>query len=731
MSTNTTNNTNSPLEIYNYLNKLKYDEKQFLQYHQFLVNQYFINFPYNRGLLIQHPPGSGKTILSASLAIHFAEQGRKIIILAPKSLQDNFKQEVEQYMAAGRKEDNVNVDDFTYVSLNANNILDQMGRIGESDVNRKFEKSLGDLGDIIRRDNKLNDSLLIIDEVHNLSNGITNGSKNAVGLYDLIMSAKNLKLLLLTGTPIINDAFELGILFNMVKGHIYDGKIRTTLFPEIRNEFDDYFVDYQKMAIKNVDMFVNRVYALSTYYGSFYEISGESVVKRKWYPDELKLIVEYVPMSGEQFSRYESARDREQEETAIRYKPIANVRFEKRSGSSTYRIATRQISNYVIPMYALGEVHEKKARKKFIDKITDQDLKNLDKFSPKFKKIIDNIHKCPGIAVVHSDFVSGEGINLLGRVLDQLGYQEWSPKSAGGIWFSEVGPGSSNGIYADMNIESDVESSNTIGEITFYGGKAKRYAILTGNVDPEDRTRVLKYVNNKLNKNGDLVKILLISSAGSEGISIFNARSIHLMSPPWNYARVNQIKARVIRFKSHEDLPPNQRNVKPYIYLSDYPDGYREDWKQKNVGKKWEDTTDITLFSRSIKQKRLNDYFLAASIRASIDCNIHTKKLSKADQERIRCLICQPTNKSLYHPNIAFQLKLPNPCDEYKKGDIIRAKEIIVLLDGQKQKFFYTFNKDTKKIVVLEFNENLDGYVPLNIEHPHYHDIYAILENKL
>ncbi len=720
------NHTNAPLEISNFLKNLTHSSKEYLQYHQFIVNQYFINFPHARGLLIQHPPGTGKTVLASSIAIHFANQGEKVIILTPKSLQDNFKNGIKQYVE-NTKIDNINNDNFTYLSLNANNVLDQVGRIDQTEVNKRFEKSLGDLGDIIKRGNKLDDSLLIIDEAHNLSNGVTNGSKNAVGLYDLILEAKNLKVILLTGTPIVNDAYELGILFNMIKGYIYDGKIRTTLFPEIRNEFNEYFVDKKTMNVKNIDMFTNRVYGLSTYYGPFYETAGKKtdIIKRKNYPDEYRLIVETVPMSSEQFSRYDFARTKEKEESASGYKPIVNVRFEKKSGSSTYRIASRQISNYVIPMYALGDIQGKKARKKFINKITVPDLVNLNKFSPKFKKLIENINKHPGIAVVHSDFVSGEGINLFALVLDQIGYTQWSPKTTGGAWFYNFGPGSGTYAYNDDSI--------------YYGGKSKKYAVLTGNVDPEDRTKILQYINTKQNKKGDLLKILLISSAGSEGISVFNARSIHLMSSMWNYAAINQIIARVIRLHSHDDLPASERNVQPYIYLSDYPSDYKDTWekenkKRKDVGGKmeiWEETTDITLFYKSIKQKRLNDYFLAASIRASIDCPIHTSKMSTADKKRINCLICKPTNAKLYHPVIPAQLKLPNPCATFERGKQIKAKEIIVNLDGQKQKFLYTFDKETKKIIVLERSESLGAYMPLSHDHQYYHDIYAILEDKL
>ena len=41
---------------------------------------------------------------------------------------------------------------------------------------------------------------------------------NGRRLYELIMRATNLKVIFLSGTPVINSAFELGLMFNMLKG---------------------------------------------------------------------------------------------------------------------------------------------------------------------------------------------------------------------------------------------------------------------------------------------------------------------------------------------------------------------------------------------------------------------------------------------------------------------------------------------------------------------------------
>lgn len=62
-------------------------------------------------------------------------------------------------------------------------------------------------------------TLIIIDEVHNFISQICNGSNNGTILYEMFMRSKNCKIVALSGTPIINSPFESTILFNMLKGY--------------------------------------------------------------------------------------------------------------------------------------------------------------------------------------------------------------------------------------------------------------------------------------------------------------------------------------------------------------------------------------------------------------------------------------------------------------------------------------------------------------------------------
>jgi hypothetical protein len=95
------------------------------------------------------------------------------------------------------------------------------------DMTDNFEKNIFD------------NAVIVIDEAHNLISRIVNklskekevptdkhGNKErlpfslALVLYELLMSAQNARVILLTGTPIINYPNEIGILFNILRGYI-------------------------------------------------------------------------------------------------------------------------------------------------------------------------------------------------------------------------------------------------------------------------------------------------------------------------------------------------------------------------------------------------------------------------------------------------------------------------------------------------------------------------------
>jgi hypothetical protein len=103
--------------------------------------------------------------------------------------------------------------------------------------------------------------------------------------------------------------------------------------------------------------------------------------------------------------------------------------------------------------------------------------------------------------------------------------------------------------------------------------KGKRYTFITGAEGQQERSINKENFNDKKNKYGDYIQIMIISSAGAEGISLTCVRQVHILEPFWNYVRIDQVLGRAIRMKSHVDLPKEDRNVEQYLYLSVLPQG--------------------------------------------------------------------------------------------------------------------------------------------------------------
>jgi SNF2 family DNA or RNA helicase len=666
------NNTNYTLAIRNNINSVKYDENSKLKYHQFVIKEFFTKNQNTRGILVCHGMGQGKTRLAVAISDYFEheEPTRNIILLSFKSLANNFLKEVASFK-------NTTIDNpqlrqkYKFISLNSSNMYKQVANLGKDPEEIKMEQQFSQFMKQNSTNGALENSLLIVDEAHNLFNSITNGAQNAIGLYDLIMQTSNIKIVFLSGTPVINHPFELVACFNMLRGVIVDKYLEeddsnfgdvnaiaknkltnkkhtyTTIFSEDIDEFENYFIDVEHNTIKNKDKFTNRIVGLVSYYGDVY---FEDKMNKKGFPKELPTIVEMVHMSKYQFAAYYQARQTEIKEDKFTYR-AKKSRFSSVKGSiSTYRVKSRQASNYTMV--------------ENLEKLTKEELLNVAKYSPKIEKMLSNIathHNQRGI--IYSQFVTGYGINIVEKVL----------KSGGKI-----------------------------------------YAKLTGDCSPQDRADIISAFNDEESS----IQLLLISGAVAEGIDLKGVRHVHILEPFWNYARINQVKARAIRYMSHEHLPEKERTVQTYIYLSTYP-------KKYSSKKIIEPTTDVDLYEKSIHNMKVIDTFMLALAESSIDCALHYPKLSDKMKKSISCKLCAPTNKYLFHPQIRVDMGLPNPCSKYIERKV--KTEIVEIVDDQGKKVSFNYTRDP--LVVYVFNKKLNGFSPMERSHPLYGKVVETITN--
>lgn len=723
------NSTNFPLELFEIFKKTKWEHKyDFLKYYQNLVRSYITRIDVDaRGLLAYLTMGLGKSMLAVAVAIDLMDTYAPIILLT-KSLQKNMHGAIKKYIKLrteyepeyplGALDDAARdqwiADHFSFVSMNASNMLKQMSRAAEGRVVEEFdavlEKKFGEL----MKNASLDGKLLIVDEVHNFFRAITNGSKNAIGLYDMIMKSKNLKLLFLTGTPIANDPFELVPCFNMLAG-------RHPILPEDYRDFYNLFVDRENGRIKNREKFQNRIFGLVSHVnnksrpGSAFGIDDQST--RAEFPEEKPIIVERVNMDPDQYVVYGLARDKERDEGSGfggRTGDPAPLTKPRGKEAGTYRVRSRQLSNYCPPAgFREGPV----------EAIPGDKLE-----SPKYRTLYRNIMgHVDELGIVYSQFTGLGGLGPFARYLDIHGWAPAQIPAASGGYIERVsaelarsmrtGDQSTGDIGEGFNIGDSLSGDspnddNLPGDRNIHGGadRPRYYAIISGDVDVDVRDTIANTFNSNDNAHGGIIDLLLISATGAEGLDLKNVRHIHVLEPYWNWGRVRQVISRGVRNDSHIYLPPDERNVQPYIYLAIPPEGER----LPDGG--YPPTTDVELYDESIMQEVTTESFNDALKAVSIEC------LANGEEG---CRVCSPSSERLFTEDIRRDIRAADPCCAVRETHI-SAQEIVV--DGVK----YYYAPDDKSIYnyrIFSYDEKINGYRAMKESDPRYEDIIARIDS--
>lgn len=122
----------------------------------------------------------------------------------------------------------------------------------------------------------------------------------------------------------------------------------------------------------------------------------------------------------------------------------------------------------------------------------------------------------------------------------------------------------------------------------------------TGEINRKDRDQLVRDYNEGKKR------VMLLSSAGGEGLDLKGTRLMQILEPHWNSEKLKQVEGRGIRYGSHADLPEDQRNVRVETYRSTRPRmGLREKLHLKGPG----GAADEYLSSRSKEKEDLNEQF--------------------------------------------------------------------------------------------------------------------------
>ena len=540
-------------------------------------------------------------------------------------------------------------------------------------------------------------------------------------------------------------------------------KIETCL-PEDPDVFNENFINGVAGELIHTDLFKRRILGLTSYFRSAQEELLPAYEKTD--SGENYHIVP-VSMSEYQFSAYQKIRGEERKQEAQRKKKAKKPKADDEAEiPSSYRIYSRSACNFCFPeeyprprvtLESGNDINEnifngltKEMRENqddFIegdDEISQQDetvimnyqkrIKDaldyleasailqkgpdgLDKYSSKFAKVLENLQKAEyrGLHLLYSQFRTLEGIGILKIILEKNGFVEFKLARTGGDWTIE---------HFDENPE------------------APRFVLYTGTETAEEKEIIRNIFNSSWdlvppsivsvlkrrhenNIFGELIKLMMITSSGAEGINLRNTRYVHIIEPYWNMVRIDQVVGRARRICSHEDLPKELRTVKVMVYLSKLTeeqiqlDGniemklkdiskreYEVKEKGKKVMKHLVFTTDEYLFEIAQIKDSINRQILTAVKETAMDCTLYNKN----PDEPLICYNYGSVTKNDFGSYPTFEIdKAYDPKLEVAK----KTMELVTIeLDGVK----YKMNKKTHIVYSIESYEKMKAGVLRELE---------------
>ena len=591
--------------------------------HQLFVRNFLsFNTPYN-SLLLYHGLGTGKTCSAITIAEEMREYlnqlgiSQRILIVASPNVQDNFKtqlfDESKLEMENGFWKMKSCVGHKLLREINPTNMKNMERKRVVAQIKRIINSSYLFLGyrefnswvskKIIPQNaasmsksqinayqkeqiKKLfNNRLIVIDEVHNIritEDASVDNKRVAQTLTGIAEVALNMRLLLLSATPMFNSYKEIVWLLNLMNINdnrnsvsikdIFDkqGNFKLDgdgqeigkellvkkmtgyisfvrgenpftfpyrIFPkQFHPEKSSHSLTYPQRALngkqiiqplEKLDIFCNKI-------GTFQEEVYYYIINvlKKTSAAKLKNSFENMDSFGYNELQYPI------ESLNMTY-PLANFSRESK-GIATHEMigksGLRRVVNFTETATEKcdfeydSDILRNYGRIFSLDKIGD--------YSSKISSIVGHVQQSIGISIIFSQYIDG-GVIPMALALEELGFRRY---------------GETKSLFKDAP-PNKME------------GNRPQYIIISGekNISPNNLLEMNAIVDKK-NKDGNIIKVAIISRAGSEGLDFKNIRNVHILDPWYNTNRIEQIIGRAIRLKSHCALPFIKRNAQIFVY---------------------------------------------------------------------------------------------------------------------------------------------------------------------
>lgn len=474
--------------------------------------------------------------------------------------------------------------------------------------------------------------LVVLDEAHHL---VTKYMKNYEKIQQFLNGLSNRKLMVLTATPMRDDAIELIFLLNLVIPNPFptgQNFVEEYLHVEKKKTGDLYSwqdgkdIQFRDKIKGYVSVFRQRIENVSVKYrGS--KISDElltrvcldrmskyqeSIYMTTWNKDTIDM--------GPVTSSSLAVEDEEGEDVSNVYDTLYNQSIQSSLMVFPKNLfGSQAVAEYCVQdqQYNSNFFRETKLKTKATNPSDiEHNLNIIKTYSIVYHDIISSILKAKEtqkLIYVYSEKINNSGILRCIYLLQQC------------FNFSRV--------------------SSTTDKSYVLSVAKNRYIFLHN----DDTLRLLDIYNNSKNKHGDYVRVIFGTDKTTEGITLKNVQQIHIVTPGWNFGKKNQAEGRGYRLGSHADFENQAVTLEIFLHCV--------------VPKNIQDSVNVLQYIRSEIKERNIYLFSYALLISAIDCqmNYYQNYQSQAEDYSTRCYLedcnyqCDGITKTKLSPEDLYQ----------------------------------------------------------------------------
>jgi hypothetical protein len=617
------------------LSKLECGNKDFFKLsnsQKFIKTFLSPNTPYNSALLY-YGTGVGKTCASISVVEQYMNElhqtNKKIYILLNPSIKANFLKNIfniERVKTGNFEQQCTGRKYLDLIGYNQNFTVEETNKKINSIINSRYKfmgyqefanfiegienKSYGSISENMKQkiiNNKLkslfSNSIMIIDEAHNIKEGSSGKDKKILPpiLERLVKLSDNMKLLLLSATPMFDNASEIRWLINLLlmndkrptlqynelfdtKGNLTESGMNTLIY-NTRG-----YISYLRG--ENPIKFPLRLYPniykhpLSIKHFPNIDVDGNDILEDNMI-NELNILG--CPMEGQQLQDYNTMIESDSKFGSFDQLGLmlSNISFPNPSTDHKIKIGNTGF-NYIFSKQKVNNRNIYRFKKPEYNQFLDE--KNIKNYSSKLHAILQNVKNKEGIIFIYSQFI-GSGVLPLALMLEYNGYTFL------------------NGNKEEILLDSENKKPPIVEN-----GNKLRFIMITGDMSLSRKDSYAEYMKiENQNQNGELVKIIIGSETAAEGLDFSNIREVHILDPWHHMNKTEQIIGRAIRYCSHINLPLEKRNVTVNLYASTLSPNPKNDVE----------TIDLKTYrsaENKSKQMAKVEYLLKKN---AVDCNIN------------------------------------------------------------------------------------------------------------